>query len=198
MANWTRRQWLVSTLGLVAASATGIGVWYNKRYNHFAVHDAGMVYRSAWLKGEAFSDLIDKHQIRSIVNLCNPGEMGAERCVDQRKYVEGSGAVLYDCTMPNTIDPSDPQVEKLVAILSDPKNYPMLVHCQHGVTRTAKVLAMYDILYKGMSGDESLKRMPLFGRDDYSVSVYAFARNFEQKHTELYPQTAGKLDSLLR
>lgn len=198
MANWTRRRWLWATLGLVAASGAGAGVWYHKRYNHLAVHDEGMVYRSAWLEGEVFAELIDRHQIRSIINLCNPGEMGENRCVSQRAAVEGAGGVLFDCTMPNTIDPADPQVARLVEILSDPKNYPLLVHCQHGVTRTAKVLAMYDILYRGLSADESLKRMPLFGRDDYSVSVYAFARNFEQQHSGLYPQTAGALDSLHR
>lgn len=198
MAKLTRRQWLWTTLGLAAASGGGLAVWRHKRYSHLEVHDPGMVYRSAWLQGDVFAELIDTHQIRSIVNLCNPGEMGEQRCLDQRKAVEGAGAVLYDCTMPNTIDPADPQVATLVSILSDPKNYPMLVHCQHGVTRTAKVLAMYDVLYKGMSADQSLKRMPLFGRDDYSVSVYAFARNFEKQHSDLYPQTAGKLDALLR
>lgn len=198
MAKWTRRQWLWAFLGLSTAAAVGGGVWHHKRYKHFDVHDAGMVFRSAWLEGPVFSELIERHQIRSVVNLCNPGEMGQQRCVDQRAAVEGAGAVLYDCTMPNTVDPADPQVARLVEILSDPASYPMLVHCQHGVTRTAKVLAMYDILYKKMSADESLKRMPLYGRDDYSVSVYGFARNFEQAHSQLYPQTAGRLDSLYR
>jgi protein-tyrosine phosphatase len=89
-------------------------------------------------------------------------------------------------------------VAELVEILSDPSNYPMLIHCQHGVTRTAKLLAMYDILYRGMSADESIARMPRFGRKDYNVGVYSFARDFEKRHAQLYPTTAGKLDSLRR
>lgn len=183
---------------VVALAALGTGVWHHKRYNHLEVHDPGMVYRSAWLKPDAFAELIEEHQIRSIVNLCNPDEMGHQRCVDQRAAVEGAGAILHDCTMPNTVDPSDPQVAKLVEILSNPANYPMLVHCQHGVTRTAKVLAMYDILYRNLGADESLDQMPLFGRKRYSVSVYAFARNFEQMHTQIFPETAGRLDALKR
>jgi hypothetical protein len=40
--------------------------------------------------------------------------------------------------------------------------------------------------------------MPLFGRDAYNVSVYAFARDFEKRHDQLYPQAAAKLDVLRR
>jgi len=57
---------------------------------------------------------------------------------------------------------------------------------------------MYDIVYKGLTADESLGRMPLYGRDEYSVSVYGFARNFEKAYGQLYPQTAGRLDALNR
>ena len=196
--NANRRRWILILLGVALAATAGTAVWFHKRYNHFAVHAPGMVYRSAWLQADVFAELIERHQIRSIVNLCNPDEMGRQRCLDQRKAVEGAGAVLFDCSFPNTIDPRDPQVSKLVEILSEPKNYPLLVHCQHGVTRTAKLLAMYDILYRGMGAEESLRQMPLFGRDDYSVSVYAFARNFEQQHQTVYPQAAGRLDILLK
>jgi hypothetical protein len=57
---------------------------------------------------------------------------------------------------------------------------------------------MYDILFRGKTAQESLAAMPLFGRDEYSVSVQAFVRDFEKRHTELYPQTAHKLDVLHR
>lgn len=195
---WTRRNWLLAGFGLCAV-AGGL-TWYGnrKRYNHFEVHDTGLVYRSAWLEADVFAELISRYQIRSIVNLCNPDEMGRQRCVAERSAVEGSGAVLYDVTMPNTIDPADPQVARLVEILANPNNYPLLVHCQHGVTRTAKFLAMYDILYRHLSADESLARMPVFGHGEYTVSVYAFARNFEKQHAESYPQAAGALEQLRR
>jgi hypothetical protein len=195
---WTRRDWLLGGLGLCAG--TGGLAWYRqrKRYNHFEVHDPGLVYRSAWLDADVFAELISQYQIRSIVNLCNPDEMGRQRCVDERAAVEGSGAILHDATMPNTIDPADPQVARLVEILANPSNYPLLVHCQHGVTRTAKFLAMYDILYRHLSADESLARMPVFGHGEYTVSVYAFARNFEQQHAAQYPQAAGALEQLRR
>lgn len=196
------RQHRSRILGLVILAtmiAGGLTYRHHKRYKHLAIHDPGMVYRSAWLDGEVFREIIEKYQIRTVLNLCEPGELGEQRCIDQREAVRSSGARLVEMPMPAaTLDPADPEIEKFVDLLSDPKNYPLLVHCQHGVTRTAKVLTMYDILFRGMTAEKSLAAMPLFGRDVYPVSVRAFARNFEEQHGKLYPQTAGKLDVLKR
>lgn len=191
-------RWALALTALVAV-VLGAGAYRNhQRYKHFEVHDPGMVYRSAWLRGDVFAELIEKHQIRTIINLCEPDEMGHERCVDQRKFVGGAGARLVELTMPPTVEATDPAVAKFVEILSNPASYPILVHCQHGVTRTAKVLAIYDILHRRMTAEQSIAAMPLFGRDDYNVSVHAFARDFEARHGELFPQVAGKLDVLRR
>ncbi|MBS0262515.1 MAG: dual specificity protein phosphatase family protein [Planctomycetes bacterium] len=188
--------------GLVLALAATASAWlytHHKRYKHFAVHDPQMVYRSAWLEADVFRELIEDHQIRTVLNLCEPNELGADRCVAQRQAVRGSGARLIEMPMPAAkLDPADPEIAKFVEVLSNPENYPMLVHCQHGVTRTAKVLVMYDILYRHMTAEQSIAAMPLFRHNDYPVSVRAFARNFEEQYQQLYPQAAGKLDILRR
>jgi hypothetical protein len=179
--------------------ASGLAYRQHKRYKHFAVHDANMVYRSAWLEPDVFRELIEEYQIRTVLNLCEPNELGAEQCVSQRQAVYGSGARLIEMPMPaQKLDPADPEIAKFVSVLGNPENYPLLVHCQHGVTRTAKVLVMYDILFRHKTAEQSIAEMPLFGHDDYPVSVRAFARNFESQHRQLYPHATNKLDILLR
>jgi protein tyrosine phosphatase (PTP) superfamily phosphohydrolase (DUF442 family) len=194
-----RRLGIIGLLLLIAATGGGLAYHHHKRYKHLAVHDAGMVYRSAWLDGDVFREVIETYQIRTVVNLCEPGELGETRSADQRQAVRGSGARLIELPMPaSTIDPTDPAVQNFVDLLGNPENYPLLVHCQHGVTRTAKVLTMYDILFRGMTAEQSIAAMPRFGRVAYPVTVRAFAKNFEDRHGQLYPQSAGKLDILRR
>jgi protein tyrosine phosphatase (PTP) superfamily phosphohydrolase (DUF442 family) len=192
-----RRIWLWS-LALVIVAVAGWGYRNHKRYKHLAAHDPNMVYRSAWLDADVFREVIEEQQIRTVLNLCNQDEL-CELRPDQRRAVNGSGARLIEIPMPaSTLDPADPEIEKFVAVLSNPENYPLLVHCQHGVTRTAKVLAMYDILFRGMTAEQSIAAMPRFGRDEYPVTVRAFAKNFEERHVQVYPLASHKLDMLLR
>jgi hypothetical protein len=194
-----KKIWKWGLLLIAVASASLLMYRHHKRYKHFAVHDPHMVYRSAWLDADVFRELIEEYQIRTVLNLCEPNELGAEQCQSQRQAVRSSGAKLIEMPMPAAkLDPADPEIARFVDVLANPENYPLLVHCQHGVTRTAKVLVMYDILYHHMTAEQSIAAMPLFGHDDYPVSVRAFAHNFEEQHAQLYPTAAGKLDILHR
>lgn len=184
---------------LAVVAAVGVGYWlrHHSRYKHVAVHEPGMVYRSAWVEPDVMSELIEKWQIRSVVNLCAPGEMGEHRWAVERDTVRNSGAKLLELSMPNTVDITDPGIQPHLAALSNPDNYPMLVHCQHGVTRTSKFLAIYDMCFRGMSAERSLAAQPLFGRERHNVNVQAFCREFEKSHPALFPDaTASRLDVL--
>lgn len=184
-------------LGIVLiAVVAGIGAnWYriHHRYKHYAIHEPGMVHRSAWMEPDVFEEQIEKYQFRTVVNLCKPGELGELRWEQQRQAVSNAGSRLVELPMPFEIDPDDPLIEKHIELFSNPDNYPMLVHCQHGVTRTAKALALYDMVFRGKGADESLDAMPLFGREDHNVNVRAFAREFEKKRLAKY-RTAHSAD----
>jgi predicted protein tyrosine phosphatase len=184
-------------VAVIAAVGSGYAYQHHHRYKHVATHEEGMMYRSAWLEPDVMAELIEKHQIRSVVNLCAPGEMGEHRWALERETVRNCGAQLLELSMPNTVDVHDPELAPHLAALSDPDNYPMLVHCQHGVTRTSKFLAIYDMCFRGKSADESLAAQPLFGRDRHNVNVSAFCHEFEKERNSLYPQaTASRLDVL--
>src|SRR6185369_17627665 len=95
-----RRVWMGCLLALLVGAVSGLGYRQHKRYKHWAIHDPGMVYRCAWLDGDVFAEQIEKYQIRAVLNLCNPNELGEERCVDQRAAVKGAGAKLIELPMP--------------------------------------------------------------------------------------------------
>ena len=176
---------IAALICLVGGAVAGGWAYRNaQRYKHFVVHEPGRVYRSAWLEADAMAEMVRKYQLRAVVNLCKPGEMGNERWAAERQAVQGAGARLIELSMPLQIDPADPLVAAHVEILRDPDNYPMLVHCQHGVTRTAKFLVLYDVLIREMSADKSLHAMPLFGREDYNVHVRAFTKLLDENRAK--------------
>lgn len=189
---------IVTVLVVVGAIGGGLVYRHHHRYKHFRIHEKGMVYRSAWVEPDVMTELIEKHQFRSVVNLCKPGEMGDARWEAEREAVRNAGARLIEVSMPLSVEVDSPALEEHLAVMSNPDNYPMLVHCQHGVTRTAKFLAIYDIVFRKKSAEESLSAQPLFGRDDHNVNVRAFATNFEKDFQLLYPTASANSIEVLR
>lgn len=152
--------------------------WHTQHYKHFAIHEPGRVYRSAWMESEAIGDIVQIHGIRTVVNLCRPGEMGPTRADEERRAVEAAGATLVELPFPHTTDARDERLQPIIALLENPASYPLLVHCQHGVNRTSRVLAMYEVLEHQSDGEQAILRMPKFGHRDYTPGEYEFARNF--------------------
>ncbi|QDT65867.1 fused DSP-PTPase phosphatase/NAD kinase-like protein [Calycomorphotria hydatis] len=186
-----------SVVAVLLTAGGGYWYWHHHTYKHLATHEEGMVYRAAWVEPEIMSELIERYQIRAVVNLCNPGEMGEQRWVEERAAVTNAGAKLLELPMPLTVDVDEPVLATHVEALKDPNNYPMLVHCQHGVTRTAKFIGMYDIMFRGKTADQTMAYQPLFGREQHNVNVRAFCQQFEKEHLKLHPTaTASNLDVL--
>jgi len=193
-----QRHVLIVSLVLIAVIGGGLAYRHHHRYKHLATHEKGMVYRSAWVEPDVMQELIEHYQIRTVVNLCIPGEMGEQRWVDEKNAVVGSGAKFVPLNMPFQVEPNAEIISQHIDLLSDPNNYPLLVHCQHGVTRTAKFLALYDMIFHGKTADESLDAMPLFGREDHNVNVRAFAKAFDKQRKAEVVQARGESLKILR
>jgi hypothetical protein len=172
---------VVVALVLVASLAGGATYWHRKRYNHFAIHEPGRVYRCAWVSADVMGELVRHYHVKTVVNLCRPNEMGPTRAADERRAVEAAGGVLVELPMPESADPFDPRIAAHRTLIENPENYPLIVHCQHGVNRTARFLAMYEVLVKQSDGEAAVHQMPGFGRP-YAPLEFEFARNFTRAH----------------
>lgn len=187
----SRRRWADFCVLIIAIAAVAGGLAYRQhhRYKHFAVHEAGKVYRTGWVAADVMGELVKTYEVKTVINLCRPGEMGPTRAIDERKAVEAAGAKLLELSLPDTSDPHDPRIEQHIAALKDPANYPIIIHCQHGVNRTARTIAMYEVLVHHADGEAAIHEMPRFGRRDYEALEYEFARNFTAEFRN-QPQTA--------
>lgn len=165
---------------IIAAVCIGIAVKQHDMYKRFAAHDPNKVYRSSWLPAHEIAELVPKHKVRTVINLCTPGEE-PEWLGPEIKAVEDAGARFVMVPFPanNTSRVNHPGIQKFEALLADPENYPIWVHCYHGRERTAKALAMYDILHRRMTASESIDQMDTFGVP-HTPFVVNFAHNYEE------------------
>jgi protein tyrosine/serine phosphatase len=158
---------------------TLVGYGHYKAHKRFAAHDPGQMYRSSWLQPEVFERVVRRYQIKTVVNLCVPGE-APQWYEAEREAVERAGGRFVNLQFPSnwSSDLDYESVREMARLLKDPNAYPIHVHCYHGLERTAKALAMYDIAHRGMSAEESMTKMEQF---DYPhrEPIIRFAENYE-------------------
>ena len=54
--------------------------------------------------------------------------------------------------------PTQETVDKFLHIMDDPSNYPVLLHCYHGVGRAQLFSAIYRIEYEGWSNQDAREK----------------------------------------
>ena len=69
------------------------------------------------------------------------------------------GLRLFSLDLSASRPPSDEQVARFLAIVSQPENQPVLVHCRNGVDRTGYMLGIYRIEKGGWSPERAVREM---------------------------------------
>lgn len=129
----------------------------------------GQYYRSAQLSKEKFIEEIDRHQIKSVLNLrgSNPGSPWYDEEIAAMKL---RGITHYDfgisARKPVTVE----KINQIMAIIRNaPK--PILVHCQAGADRTGLVTALYRYVIQHRSPEDADKELSLvYGHFPYLTS----------------------------
>lgn len=112
-----------------------------------------VLYRGAQPTAAGFRTL-KSMGVRTIVNL---------RSVhSDRGMIAGLG-LRYVEIPSHAWNPDDAVVAKFLAVVRDPANQPVFVHCQHGADRTGYTVASYRIVEQGWDRDRALGELRRFG-----------------------------------
>ncbi len=195
----SRRIWLIALLFVLLAGSAAYWHLSRQRFADFTVHDRGLMYAAGHLDPAAISDLIEIHQFRTVIQLCEPGTKNDTRWTSERNAVEQAGATFLVEPFADSASASDSSVARQIEILQDPDNYPILVHSSRGVDRTARFLITYDLLFRGMTAGDVLASLPRPNDTSGENKQLAdFARDLERRHTELYPTASADNLKILR
>ncbi len=140
---------LLLALMLLFASSPGCArVAYN-----FGTIEEGRIYRSAQPSPLFLRWLRSGHEIKTLINLRGdtPGW--------ESKFAARHGLRLFVFNLSASRPPSQAQVDRFLAILRDPDNYPLLVHCRNGVDRTGYMLALYRTREAGWDSNRAAREM---------------------------------------
>lgn len=158
-------------LAVLAVLAAFIGgkEYYDLHINHnFKVISEGKVYKSGVLPPDEIQDYVKKYHIKSIIDLRFPGtadlvnnpEIPAELIAEREAIAKIPGVTYFNSGSDQV--PTQENLDFFFKIMDNQANYPVLIHCYHGVGRAEMYSAIYRIEYEGWDRDKARKSTRLF------------------------------------
>ena len=155
-------------LKIIGILLFGLGVLFGGKYvydmniNHnFETITEGKVYKSGVIPPDELETYVKKYKIKSIVDLRFPGTGDDVNNPENVAELEAEKSAVAKINGVNYFNDGSDQVptkENLVLfykIMDNPANYPVLIHCYHGVGRAELYSAVYRIEYENMDKDEA-------------------------------------------
>lgn len=147
---------------LLIAAVFGAKYVYDMHINHnFETITEGKVYKSGVIPPDEIADYVKKYKIKSIVDLRFPGtgddvnnpEVPAELTAEKEAVAKIEGVNYFN----NGSDqvPKQKNLDTFFKIMDNKDNYPVLIHCYHGVGRAEMYSALYRIEYENWTNEEA-------------------------------------------
>lgn len=137
---------------------------YDMNINHnFETITDGKVYKSGVIPPDEIPDYVKKYHIKSIVDLRFPGtgddvnnpEIPSELTAEKLAVAKIAGVNYFN----NGSDqvPKQENLNSFFKIMDNPANYPVLIHCYHGIGRAEMYSAIYRIEYENFTNEQARK-----------------------------------------
>lgn len=153
---------IIGILLMVLALLFGGKYVYDMNINHnFETISEGKVYKSGVIPPDELETYVKKYKIKSIVDLRFPGTGDDVNNPEDAAELEAEKSAVAKIKGLNYFNDGSDQVptkENLVLfykIMDNPANYPVLIHCYHGVGRAELYSAVYRIEYENWDKDEA-------------------------------------------
>jgi tyrosine-protein phosphatase SIW14 len=130
------------------------------------------IYRGAQPEADGYATL-KKMGIRTVINL--------RTSMSEKKGVEAAGMRSIEVPMEMSRDGLKAKVDRVVALMADPANRPLFVHCRQGQDRTGIVVAAYRMKVEGWSLPEAEAEMEAFGFNKVWVNFRRFIRGYGEQ-----------------
>ncbi|MER3429242.1 MAG: hypothetical protein C4334_14345 [Pyrinomonas sp.] len=128
--------------------------------------------------------------IRTVINLRDDDEK-AER---ERIVVQSLGMRYFNVPMRGLARPQNEQIERVLALISDPANWPVFIHCRRGADRTGTVIACYRIAKQGWTAKRAISEAESYGMSFFAFAMRDYIRDYAERTHQ--PQKADRTNKL--
>lgn len=155
---------IVLSILVIVALFWAKSYFYDYKINHnLKVISEGKVYKSGVIPPDDIADFVKEHQIKSIVDLRFPGtgddvnnpEIPVELIAEKEAAAKIKGLNYFNIGSDQVPKPEN--LEAFFKVMDNKANYPVLIHCFHGVGRAEMYSAIYRIEYENWDRDEARK-----------------------------------------
>jgi len=79
--------------------------------------------------------------------------------------------------------PQDEQIAKLLAVMQDPADTPVFVHCRRGADRVGTLIACYRIAHDHWSNEQAFQEACALGLSPLEILMRRYIRHFDPART---------------
>jgi protein tyrosine/serine phosphatase len=109
----------------------------------------------------------------------------------ERKLVEAAGMQYVSMRLSGICEPKDRQIAEILAILENPVEWPVFVHCRRGYDRVGMVIACYRIAHDHWTNQQAMEEACRFGLSRWEVLMRRYIRGFNAGKIEADSQAAA-------
>lgn len=159
---------ILKLIGYSLLIFAGYYFWFNHINYRFAPVAEGKVYKSALINPNTIESFLVKNNIKTVINLLDPGVQDALNPAKQKEISAEDEAIklvnknnnlnINHISLPSGQVPTKKTLTKFFEILDDKANYPVLIHCYHGTGRAEIYSALYNIEYEKLSNKEARRK----------------------------------------
>lgn len=170
-------------LVLIAFVCSAFAFFQKKiRYNLVTISE-DKVYNSGVIPPKKLPEVINDHRIKTVIDLRDGNEQTelnpeSKMQVNIESKIVGTISGVKYFNLPTDQIPKDSTVQKFLKIMDNPKNYPVLIHCHHGVGRSRLFSSIYRIEFENFSNEDARANARYFWEFSNNFSKNSDKGNF--------------------
>ncbi|QOY51431.1 dual specificity protein phosphatase family protein [Candidatus Sulfurimonas baltica] len=160
------------------------------------------VYKSGLINPNKIESFLVDNKIKTVIDLLDPGVQDSQNPA-QQKHIDAEDEAISEVNRKNNLNikhvnipsgqvPTKKTLTKFFEILDDKSNYPVLIHCYHGVGRAKIYSAIYRIEYENWNNADARDKTRLMVEGFGYKSSFADGKEKGDFLMNYKPRSAGE------